>query len=173
LTDAAYLGQPDAALIESLHHFCPRLMILTAPSEDANLIGQFPLTILNNPNLDELQRAFALTCTGGFVYVEVCRSRTCRQRPLANRRQSFGIRSCVAEMQKQHVSELQVHWHWPTFESCIEMIPLDDRAAVICALRRRGTGIYSRWKSRFARVLLECRLLGNVVSCFSVLGRKL
>lgn len=172
LAETAYFGQLDAELVESLQQFTSKLTLVEDSPIDSQSDSGFPLTVLSNPTFDELNRAIRLTQSGGFVYVEVNRGQH-RPRPSSNALHGLSIRGFVAEMRKLQLSEVRVHWHWPSFESCTEMIPFDDRAAIICALRRRGSGTASRWKARAARVLLECRLLEKVVSCFSVLGRKL
>ena len=172
LQDTAYIGAADGVLIDSLRQFCTSLTMLTDGEMEANSTSHFPLVVASNPTENELCQAVRAASAGGFVYVEVRRRPSDRTKLSGDRPLPRTIRHHLAAMRRHALSQLQVHWHWPSFESCSEIIPFDDRAAGICTLRRRGSGIHARWKSAVARLLLESHLLGRFIPCFSVLGQR-
>lgn len=174
LGHTAYVGRTDAGLIESLRRFTSSLTILERGQAVAATTSHFALVIASNPNRNELRQAAELTRVGGFLYFEVDKrwSRQTRHRLSRDNRPPRGVRGYLSAIQQLDLSDPKVHWHWPSFDSCHEMIPLQDRAAGICALRRRGSSSRVRWKTRLARLLLETQLLANFVPCFSVITRR-
>lgn len=174
LGDAAYIGHGDPSLIDSLQQFTCSLTMLGAKRSDIADTSRYPLVVANNPTLSELRQAAEVTRAGGFVYIEVDKRLSPQS---SNRNDQDGgrpraVSACLSAMRKLDLCEPQVYWHWPSFESCNEIVPLLDRSAGVCALRRRGSSLRARWKRRLARSLLETRLLARFVPCFSVIARR-
>lgn len=174
LCETAYVGRTDASLIDSLRQFSSSLTIFEHGHSAVAKRSQFPLVVASNPSRSELRQAAELTRLGGFVYVEVDKqwSRKSSRSKSRDNRPPRGVRGYLAAMQQLNLSEPRVHWHWPNFDACNEIIPLHDRVAGICALKRRGSSSRARWKTRLARVLLETRLLETFVPCFSIIARR-
>jgi len=173
LGETAYIGRADASLIDSLRQFSRSLTIIEPGQSAITKPSHFTLVVASNPSRSALCEAADLTRAGGFVYVEVDRRVSRQSSPRHSRdSQPRGVTGYLSCMQQLNLSEPQVHWHWPNFESCNEIIPLPDRAAGICTLRRRGSSSQARWKRRLARLLLETRLLSRFVPCFSVIAQR-
>jgi hypothetical protein len=69
-------------------------------------------------------------------------------------------------------AEVETYRHWPNFEACAEIVPLDDPAAVLHVLSRRRSGGAARLKSAVGCWRLRIGLLARIVSCFSIVARR-
>ena len=174
LGDTVYAGCSDSLLIDALRQFSTRLTILEPGASRLAKSSPFALAVANNPSRSELCQAADLLSPGGFLYVEVDRrwSRQWRARHPHSSHRPRSVRSCLAMIQQCNLSQPQVHWHWPNFELCNEMIPLGQRHAVVCAMNRRGSGWRAWWKKRLGQALLETGLIAGLVPCFSVLAQR-
>jgi hypothetical protein len=170
LPATAVMDGADPDLLESLRRIGAQVTILNTAGR-ADCAGQFRLVVASNPGRDELVRAVQAARCGGYVYVEVQRKRNLiRSTPKSVA--AVGVKEWLATLTRLHVTGLQVHWHWPDFRSCAEIIPLSNRAAIRCTLRRRGSALRSQWKTRLAAILLHAGLFESFVPCFSVLGQR-
>lgn len=170
LPPTAVMDGTDSDLLESLRRIGTQVTTLNATGP-ANCAGQFRLVVASNPSRDELVRAVQAARCGGYVYVEVHRKRNFA-RSTSKSVAAAGVKEWHVALTSLHVTGLQVHWHWPDFRNCAEIIPLSNRAAVQCTLRRRGSAWRSRWKTRLAAILLHAGLFESFVPCFSVLGQR-
>lgn len=164
LGQVAYLGPADKSLVEALHLFSAALAVLeSAPPQDSRA-AQFDVVVTRWPSNDMLERAAEFVRPGGFLYVEVYR-----------RWGSGRLRSSadyVSAIRRLGFAEVEAYWHWPDFETCAEIVPLDDPAAMLHALGRRRSGGAARLKSAVGRWLLRMGLLARLVPCFSIVARK-
>lgn len=79
-----------------------------------------------------LREAHQALRPGGWIYLEPGRRRFVRRRTSIERM-----------LQDAGFIDARVYWHWPSFASCTEIVPLDDLAAVSSTLlRRQRTGIW-------------------------------
>jgi hypothetical protein len=78
----------------------------------------------------------------------------------------------VAALERLGFVDIQVYWHWPNFEACTMIIPLDDRAALLHALGRHASGGAVQLKATVGRWLLQSGWLTRVVPCFSVVAQR-
>jgi hypothetical protein len=114
-----------------------------------------------------LRDAVAHLRPGGEVYVTGC------QRLWWSRRSALGsLRQVATTLRELGLLDVRPYWHWPSFERCLEIVPLDEPPAVAHSLSRRGRGFADRLKSWAARLLLRAGLLPRLVPAFGVLARK-
>lgn len=170
LPPTAYIGREDRDLLQALELFAPRLTILSpnkglSASFHENGHGVFPLVVAKEPTVEELRHAARHVDDGGSVYVELSR----RKHSHRGRRSVRSAVQAADELIRHGLVAPRVHWHWPSFAACQEMVPLRDRAAAECALRRRGTGFASRCKTLLALGLLRAGVLERIVPAVSIL----
>ena len=167
LRQVAYLGPARGALLDSLRLFSAALTTIDRSAAQTERTAQFDLVVARGPAPADLWRAAELVRPGGFLYVEVANRLWPRSR---------GPRYAtdyVAALGRRGFGEVAAYWHWPNFESCAEIVPLDDRDALLLAFSRRRSGTAARLKTTAGRWLLRSGLLARVVPCFSVLAHRL
>ncbi len=141
--------------------------------------GPYDLAVIAEPSRETLCRTAEWVAPGGCLYVEA------RRRPWSGRSRRGALsRLKTKESRLRHASDLlatvsrlgfvevDAYWHWPNFESCAEIVPLGDRAALAHSLARRTGGTAARLKAIVGRGLLQIGLFARQVSCFSVVARK-
>ena len=166
LPDTAYVGRSNIALLESLKVFSASLQVL---SNDRIQLQRFSLVVAHTPTATELQQSFQAVKPGGHIYVEVCRETQSRN---AAKERIGQPNDFSRAFRRQGLLDVQLHWHWPDFDACCELVPCMDQKALVCALRRRGTGFRSSWKSYSAALLVRSNLITRFIPCFSILGHQ-
>ena len=171
LGSVACLGPCDVPLIDALARFGDSVTLFdgaggAAPEGD---LSTHDLAVLRDPTVELLGRAAQLVRPGGWVYAEV-------HGPLARagrggRRPRFAV-ACARVLEELGFEQVAVHWHWPAFASCSEIVPLADRAAVRHALGRRRSSLGARLKAVVGALLLAGGLLPYLVPCASVVARR-
>ena len=156
----AYVGPARLSLLESLPLFCMALTVIESAWSQNDPQTLFDVVVVSAASDESLQQGAALVRPGGFLYVE------------AHRHGRRFPASYVSAVQKQGFAQVETHWHWPTFETCAEMIPLNDGAALAHALRRHRSSLAARLKSAFGLILLRLGLLAHTVPCFSIVARR-
>ena len=176
LDRVAYIGLAHGALVESLRLFSTSLTVVDPRAAD-DRTAQYDVVVATDPTYAMLQRAVALVRPGGCLYVETHAALRLRRRGDTGRRMNKSPRlryaaDYVTVLRRLGLASVEAHWHWPNFESCAEIVPLDDRAALLLAFARRQSGPAARMKSTLGRWLLRGGLFARLVPCFSVVGRK-
>lgn len=143
-------------------HGAPQILS-TAPTAavPTEQVGQYDLVVVQTTQLHAVQQATEMLKPGGVLYWEVDRGRSWRWRNLEH-----PVHFARWANQWQ-LTDVSIHWHRPTFESCLEMIPLDDGPAMRFALRQRK-GI----KALGGRILMQLRLVPRIARCISVVASK-
>ena len=119
--------------------------------------GSYDLVVVADASGELLPSASELARRGGWVYVETSGRSRRRIEQTLERRGFEGVAS---------------HWHWPGFERCAEIVPLDEPDAVRLALSRRRASVRSRGKAAVAELLMRLGQLDRAIPCASVIGRR-
>jgi len=77
-----------------------------------------------------------------------------------------------AALERLGFCEVQMHWLRPNFEACLEIIPMNEAAALDYAFSRPRSDLASRLKFAAGRVMMKSSLLAHVTPCFSLIARK-
>ncbi len=165
---AACLGRVDEPLLEALGQCAAELTSFAAPSaarRAADGRSFYDVVVVVDPGPRDLELGAGLLRPDGWLYAEHTRSLGTRVREAA----TFpGL--AVRALEALGFVDVQAHWHWPDFDSCEEIVPLCDAAAIGHMLARRR--VYgARAKVGLARLLLLGGLFGAAVEHVSVLGR--
>jgi hypothetical protein len=156
------LGDHDPALVAALREVGGDVSV-GVPSGGT---AYCDVLVLVSPTREELARAPTLLRPGGWVYVETGGLLRRRRRTGAVR----GVSACVCALRALEFENVSAHWHFPDFESCLEIVPLNDRHALALSLRRRQRRLGTRFQVLGARLAVSLRLLPHVVPSVSVIG---
>jgi hypothetical protein len=180
LRRVAYVGPERGALPAALEHFSDSFRIVSAVDEEA----AFDLVVLRLSEAPELLKVHALLVSGGFLYWEMKPlkwSDSLRHldngRDQANasnewRRTLNLFQHYFAALEQFGFGDIQMHWQRPNFEACLEIIPMNEAAALDYAFSRPRTDFASRLKFAAGRVMMQSGLLAHLTPCFSLIARK-
>ena len=156
----AYLGEEDRSLLDALEATAGEL---ERPGADAG--ATYDVVVLRNPDRRSVERARSLVRPGGSVYVEI-------ERPV--RRRLAGLRAPRRTRKALHglgFGEVTLRWHWPCFERCAQIVPLDAQGVVGYALEQRGIRRSARARTWRDRVLRTFGLLPAFAPSVSIVAR--
>lgn len=78
----------------------------------------------------------------------------------------------VDTLERLGFRDIQMHWQRPNFETCLEIIPMNDRVALDYAFSRPRSDLANRLKFAAGRVMMQTGLLAHLTPCFSLIARK-
>ena len=171
----AFVGADDGLLLAALRLAAASVQVADdAPSGDASRFGA-DLVVVRGAPWTALERVRLLLAPGGFVYWENDR------RPGAAPRGAFGRAAgfpwnpaarLAQRLARLGFHDIETHWHRPSFDSCLEMIPLHAPMVLRHALHRPASGARAQARYAAARALHRAGLLVPFVPCASVLARR-
>lgn len=169
LHKVAYLGPDDGLLLQALKQFSESLIVisppyytLSVPSNDSD----FNLAVLQSSSLADLGCVTSVLNDNGRLYWEICRTNWQERLRLRH------FRDYIAALEHLGFYATQVNWHRPDFDSCLEIIPLDNPTALGYVFSRRPDDMAGQIKLATARSLSQLRLLPRLVPCLSIIARK-
>ena len=171
LKRVAYFGPRRPALLEALHKFSAELT-LTQAAEAPVVPARFDLIVMPDATPAGLAWAASQLEPGGCLYLEAYGLFGPGWPASLAGRRLRSIGQHVALLRRCGLVEIQAYWHWPDFEACTEMIPLDDQAALRYALARRGSTPMARLRAWLGGRLLRAGLLTHFVPCYSIVARQ-
>ena len=178
LRRVAYLGPEGGTLPAALQHFSESFQIISN-----NETGTFDLVVLRLRDIADLARANQLLASGGFLYWEMkpLNWATALQHRANGRTDSIPKRwQRVPKLFHDHVEalarlgfqDIQIHWQRPSFEGCLEIIPMHEATALDYAFGRPRSDLASRVKFAAGKVMMQTGVLAHLTPCFSLIGRK-
>lgn len=168
LDQIVYVGPEDVTLLEALKQFSASLKVMTPPYKmmaEQNY-SDCSLAVLHSANPDDLEGVNMVLDTDGLLYWEISRTSLKGRMRLRHFRDYFGA------LERWGLSAMQVCWHRPNFEACLEIIPLDHPAALMHVFSRRPDDMPGKAKLVLARGLSHLGLLPRLVPCLSIIARK-
>jgi hypothetical protein len=138
------------------------LLTVVLPSDELRAdLRLYELVVLRSRAVEAVAQAKPLVASDGYLYWEV------------ERISGVGhVRDYVKAVERLGFDDIQVSWHRPDFESCLEMIPLTDPVALRFAFSRHHEGVGKRLKFAAGRLLMTTGLLARAVPCFSIVARN-
>ncbi|HEY3228582.1 MAG TPA: hypothetical protein VGJ87_05130 [Roseiflexaceae bacterium] len=166
----AYIGPARGPQVEALRLFSASLTFVEASERTGVSSAQHDVVVVSDATCATLQWAAELLRPGGWLYVEAY-GLFARHGP-----RHFGwprfVHDYIVAIERCGFGAVEAYWHWPDFETCLEIIPLGNRAALLYALARRQSSASARLKSALGRWLLRTGLLAQVIPCFSIVAHK-
>ena len=151
----------------ALRGFCDSLTVVSpAPKIGVSPQRQFDLVVLDSQANTGLLAANMLVADGGCLYWEIER-RSWKQR-IALRQ----VKNHLVGLERLGFEQIQVSWHRPDFETCLEIIPLDDARALSYVFSRSSGHLIGRIKLAVGRCLASTRILPCLVPCVSITALK-
>ncbi len=176
-----YVGRRAARLLEALRQLGPRVDLLDAADTESggdDATRTYDLIIAHDPSEPELRLAAERVAPGGALVVEargpagalgfVATDEISR----GGRRHLHSPGSLVRHVSALGFENVRAYWHWPSFDRCTRIIPLEDRMAIRHALSRAGSGRADQIFAWLGRGLLRLGWLGWAVASLSVIGRR-
>ena len=161
-----YIGDPDRTFLGTLRIFSRELVVL-APDALADTRALLDVLVLKAPRRTLMIDACRLIRPGGHLYAEFDRIVT----PLQP--STLLPPSVLAGLvRRSGLVDVEVNWHWPTFDRCTRIISLDQPAALALILSRGNSDLAARLRTATGRVLLASGILGWLIRSFSVVARK-
>lgn len=175
----ACLGTNEELLVTALQLFSASLTLVEPGARPLVHDPLYDVVVAPMPTPDVLQQAAALVKPDGFLYVEASRSsafkamwRSWKQRNASQARGWQHPRPYIAALQGYGMVEIAAYWHWPSFTTGTEIIPLADQTALLHVLQRRQSSMRVRLKPLIGRWLLHTGGLMQLVRCFSIVARR-
>lgn len=179
LGDIAYIGADCQAHLESLRLFSNSLTNLGPASTSEKDREEFDGIVLSEPSYEILRQAANLVKLGGFVYLEVSKPLEPIEwmKDMYSRAKKGFPRLIIPADYRLLIEELgfvevQVYWHWPNFQACTKVIPLNNKSALDYAFLQSGRSVRARLKAMSGHWLQRAGLLCWFIPCFSVVGLR-
>jgi hypothetical protein len=163
LERVAYLGPAGSALAEALE-------LLAAPTAGAApgaaVRPSFDRVVVGDATGERIADGVRFLAPGGWLYAEL------RSAGALRRLLDSGPVACVAAAGAAGLESVALHWHWPDFERCLEIAPLDDAATLRRACARRRADRAARLKARLLAGVAGNAIFQRLVPCVSLIGRR-
>ena len=164
LENVAYIGKQKPSLVAGLEKFSACLTIVSSKTAEA-LPGTFDLVVVASATPPVFECAARILKNGGWIYVEVGFSARLRAK-------LQGLNGFRTDLLCAGLRDVRAYWHRPSFETCREIVPLDDRVALDYVLSRQQADFADKLKSRAARFASQTGLLPFVLPSVSLLACK-
>lgn len=117
-----------------------------------------PLVVARNPDAQTVARAAKRVAPGGCLYFELDRG--------------GGLAVLREQLAALGFRELRAYWHWPNFDRCAEIVPLDSPAALRCFFGRRRADALARLKAAVGSGLARIGAAARLARCVSVVASR-
>lgn len=176
LRRVAYCGPLQSSLAQALQHFSEELKVFATP-DSANLKiheAAFDLLVMAEPEVAHLERVAHWLAPHGHIYAEVQHAWDWRkQRRLQTMtRNTPAIAAWQIALAQLGFTEIRAYWHRPSFERAVQIIPMNDEAAMDFVFSRRSEDLMSQLKFATGRSLMKNAWLARWLQCVSVVARK-
>jgi hypothetical protein len=169
----AYCGSASGSLVESLKSSSTSLTVIPTgggrAGDHASAAECYDVVVMRNPTAAELRRGAGLLKPGGWLYIEAYGPFLRQGLRLKWPRFAYEYARALRQL---GLDEIEVHWHWPDFESRTEIIPLCDYTALQHLLAHHRSSGGDWLKTLLGGWLLGMRLVAFLVPCFSVLAHR-
>lgn len=168
----ALFDSSQSSLARALQCFSEELTLFE--NSDEKKAASFDLVVLARPTLLTLEPALRLLAPGGHLHAEV-------QHPWSWRHERTLPLSAISmptladwqsELARLGCTNIAAHWHRPTFEHALQIIPMHDAAATDFVFNRRAESLMSRFKFAAGRSLMQRAWLARLLQCVSMVACK-
>jgi hypothetical protein len=181
LSRVFFSGSLRSTLLRALwEHGCEVVVSPPAPLNGwyDHIVGQFDLCVLQCADDADIERAANLLAPGGWLYWEVDRvsplSVLWRRFPNARRKgsaRSAGLSGRRRVLERSGFRAIATWWHYPDFDSCRWIVPLEDRAGIRYVLRN-GPALFRPIGEWLGARIIDTALFPGVGSSVSFVAQK-
>jgi hypothetical protein len=170
LGDVAYVGPVSGALFEALKVYSRSFMVLDPIRHPVSpAVNGVDVVVLCKPNIDLVRVALELVRVGGSFYIETRSHSICAA---TSDGAAGGLRLITRQAYRNGFRDVQVHWHRPDFEDCVEIISMRNTRPAQYLYSRRAANLAAKLKVWIGLVLLRRGLLRSANPCFSIIGTR-
>lgn len=172
----AYVGPAQTTLASALQQFSEELKIFSTLEDTAPRLYEsfFDLVVMAEPRLTELEQVQHWLAPRGYLYAEVQHAwdwRTERRLPLVTR--GFpNLAEWQVALARLGFVDIRAHWHRPSFERAVQIIPMHDAEAMDFVFSRRSEDLVSLLKFATGRSLMKTAWLARWLQCVSLVACK-
>jgi len=189
LNNVVYFGEYDRTLFKSLKQFSHRFSIV--PTTDNNSHWdegkqKFDLGVLKSCKIEYIKKIETFLVNGGYLYWEINRNFSLKSKIIETNNQAAKndllsdfhkdnfrrINFFVSYLYESGFSNISVQWHRPSFDSCLEIIPLINSSALDHFLSKTQYQIKDKLKYSLVRFLSKVELLDYFIKNFSIIAQK-
>jgi hypothetical protein len=193
LRRVAYIGSNEGNLFKVLKQFSESLSFigphnLETYKKEKN--HSFDLVVAHSVSPALIKKGALLIKTNGCLYWELDRLQRfkfLKRENAAKQRQMrelndydqwncfLGLRNArdyVICLEQLGLCNIELNWHRPNFDACLEIIPLSDSKALNYAFSKTRSNLAGKAKIIMGRSLKRSGLLPYVVPCFSLVACK-
>lgn len=180
MQNVAYVGLAQPELLKSLRLYSQSLTIIETDQAEIELRANYDVVVASAPSDKLLKKAAKLVKPGGFLYVETyglfgfahIRPRATWRTVLSKARLCSSTK-CVAVLESLDFIQIEEHWHWPSFEACTKIIPLQPQSALTYALTQNPNTFAARLITALGRRRLpQTGLVARLIPCYSILAQR-
>ena len=194
LRRVAYIGFKADNLLNALKHFSESLSFIALPNLERYTKENrclFDVVVVRSLRLNVIKEGVKLIRPNGHLYWELDRvnlfkssrrQRTTRQGwvkyaedckcKLNSLWALRSTRNYNTYLKQLGLSDIELHWHRPNFDECIEIIPLDDKV-VLGYMIEKTKQKYSFWlRTPIGSLFNKSNILNYLVPYFSIVARQ-
>jgi hypothetical protein len=162
LCKVTLIGRPEGILFEALQRFSEKLTVIPRSARRTQTTpADSDVAVVRSSEPGAVALASSALRTGGYLYWELGASRW-----------RLSPRSCLGALRTHGFDEIKMYWCRPSFEKCLEIIPLREPSALAFALSQRFGG-KRRWLLHAAgRLLASTEIPAWLMPCRSIVARK-
>jgi len=175
LNRVLYLGERCEPLISALSHFSKSFCVYASENP---LLG-FDLAVVRSRKFSDVGKAYELLDHDGHLYWEMTRARGFDLLPTfwqkngqRESRAFWNLEKNREALQRIGFTNIEVYWHRPNFENCLDIVPLQDRPALDYFFSHTRNGGAGKFKTATGQFLRNTGLLNYVISSISMVACK-
>jgi hypothetical protein len=154
----AVIGGADEPLRDALATFCASPLRWRSPPDSREEDGKFDLVVVTSPDPEDARDAVRLVAPGGTLRWEVHRKPS--------------VRAARALLAQSGLADVAVHWHRPSFDECLEAIPMDAAGVLDHVLEGGSAVLAAETPGLVTRLLRRFGPLDWTAPCRAVTGRR-
>ena len=174
LRRVAYWGPEKTMLVQALNTFSASVTFFSPANVAASAApaAHFDLAVLIAPTPVHLETAAARLVTGGCLYAEMQSAWHSVEKGgrLSFAKSFVGLESYVTTLRRLGFAEIKAYWHRPSFEQCVQIIPLHDDRAMEFVFSQRAVDLLSQIKFATGKSLLKAHWLLRLFQSVSLVA---
>jgi hypothetical protein len=181
LGTVAYVGPEDEPLTSALRRFCSGFVMLDGPSSNGSHQEDVLYDVLaSRTDWNQTTRACSRLRVGGYLYWEIERTGPLgafgpKKAPVSLKN-GYGhahVNRYIELLENSGFRDVSVHWHRPDFENCLDIVPLDSRAALDHFVSRDSADLKGQVKKVGGLFLNRTGLVHRWAPCISLTANKM
>jgi len=191
LYSIGFYGFYDAALITALESSSQSFSIIHDLQQKDDLRTEqqvFDLVVLRSLEWKDVEKVKTLIKKDGLLYWEIDRrkwfslaahdNQGSQQDKFSvfagwqNRLCLYNTKKHIAILKRLGFTKIDIYWHRPDFERCLEIIPLNNNLALKYVFSRYPNSLFGKIKLAAGIGIRKMGLLAHIIPCLSIVAQK-